>query len=215
MGLFDRYIIEMISSQYFLLMWLLMMVVFMSVSISNLDWQNDKGGNFKLAYNCEFNGSDITTISSINNEYDCGSKCYDNPVCTHFTWRANTCYLKHFENQPTAIDFDKFECGWISSRFSSVFSVKSAGWKDGIEDGVKWAKTCKFYGPDESILQTMYNRPEDLCRADCVAMHSCTNFNWKDGKCDLKHFDYPVPAYNYDGLTCGFVTRSTISELFH
>ena len=88
-------------------------------------------------------------------------------------------------------------------------------WKDGIEYGVKWAKACQFYGPDESNLKTILNRTEDLCRADCAAMENCTNFNWNDGKCALKMFDYPVPAYNYDGLTCGFVTRNKPSKLFY
>jgi len=91
------------------------------------------------------------------------------------------------------------------------FSAKRiSGWKDGIEDGVKWAKACQFYGPDGSNLKSIANRQADLCRADCAATQDCTNFNWNNGKCDLEHFDYPVPAYNYDGLTCGFVTRSGI-----
>ena len=109
----------MISSPYLFLIWLLMMVTFPSVSIADLDWQYDKEGHFKWAYNCEFNGSDIKTISSINNQFECGNKCYDSPVCTHFTWNYdNTCHLKHFENLPNATDFNSFDCGWISSRGS-------------------------------------------------------------------------------------------------
>ena len=125
MGLFDRYIIDMISSQYLLPIWLLMMVIFPSVSIADLDWQDDIEGHLKWAYICEFNGSDIITISDINNEFECGIKCYDSPVCTHFTWSyENTCHLKHFENLHNATDFKRFHydgltCGFVTRNKTS------------------------------------------------------------------------------------------------
>jgi len=105
----------MISSGYIYRLWLITVVVFVSVSVASLDWQSDTGQRFQWAYNCEFNGSDITTMQSDKDD-ECGLKCHENSECTHFTWQTNTCYLKHFANQPTAIDFNKFDCGWISSR---------------------------------------------------------------------------------------------------
>ena len=107
----------MVSSEYIPQLRLIMLAATVSVSIANLDWKSDTRRRFQWAYNCEFNGSDITTISSDKDD-KCGSKCHDNSECTHFAWHANTCYLKHFENQPTAIDFNKLDCGWISSRGS-------------------------------------------------------------------------------------------------
>ena len=107
----------MASSEYIYRLGLITVMVFVSVSVAHLDWQCDTGQRFQWAYNCEFNGSDTTTIH-VDKDDECGLKCNDNFECTHFTWHKNTCYLKHFENQPTAIDFNKFNCGWISSRGS-------------------------------------------------------------------------------------------------
>ena len=73
---------------------------------------------------------------------------------------------------------------------------------------MKWAKTCHFYGPDDLILETIHNRQADLCRADCVALPNCTKFNWDGGKCELTQFDSSVPAYVFDGTTCGWIDRS-------
>ncbi len=86
-----------------------------AVSFPDLDWQSEKGGRLKWAYNCDFYGSDITTISS-NKKEDCRDECYNNPECTHFAWNGFSCYLKHFEDNPTAGNFNRFNCGWISGR---------------------------------------------------------------------------------------------------
>ena len=86
-----------------------------TVTFPDLDWQSDKGGRLKWAYTCDFFGSDITKIQSIKKE-ECRDECYNNPECTHFHWNGFECALKHFETKPTADNFYRFNCGWISGR---------------------------------------------------------------------------------------------------
>ena len=77
-----------------------------TVSFPDLDWQSDKGGRLKWAYNCDFFGSDITDIPT-NQKEECRDNCYNNPNCTHFSWNGCSCHLKYFENKPTALSFNK------------------------------------------------------------------------------------------------------------
>lgn len=101
-----------IVPEYLPIMWLIMMAVFVHISVCDLNWNNGTGGGYKWAKNCDFVGSDITTVSS--KKLECGGMCYDNPKCTHFSWNAGNCFLKHFDDQPTAIDLNSIFCGWIS-----------------------------------------------------------------------------------------------------
>lgn len=67
---------------------------------------------------CNFYGNDIASMSLPSQE--CGSMCYSNPSCNHFTWDSGTCYLK---NAPIAelnkrINCNrKLVCGFIPTRF--------------------------------------------------------------------------------------------------
>ncbi len=88
------------------------------VSFPGLDWRSYKGGRLKWAYNCDFPGSDITLIPSSTTKEECRDKCYNKPECTHFHWNGYACALKHFEAIPTADNFHKLNCGWISDRIS-------------------------------------------------------------------------------------------------
>ena len=73
--------------------------------------------------------------------------------------------------------------------------------------GIKWSKLCLFYGPDDdSLLKTISNQPSD-CRTACANLPNCTNFSWFTGSCELNQFKSEVPAYNFKGSTCGFVTQ--------
>lgn len=88
-----------------------------------------------------------------------------------------------------------------------------AQWNDDI-GGVEWTTSCFFDGPDGSLLKTIPSRTAELCRADCAALSNCTHFNWSsNGNCELKHFNFSVPAYSFDGTICGSVTRPSVTPL--
>ncbi len=75
---------------------------------------------------------------------------------------------------------------------------------------MKWGESCRFYGPEDLILETLThnNSLADFCRAKCVALPNCKKINWDVGKCQLTQFDSSVPAYNFDGTICGWIDHS-------
>lgn len=83
-------------------------------------------------------------------------------------------------------------------------------WNNDTIEGIKLSKLCLFFGPDDSLLKTTSNQPSD-CRAACAALPNCTNFSWFTGSCELNQFKSEVPAHNFKGSTCGFVTHRSVT----
>ena len=81
-------------------------------SVLAFDWQ-DGGRNAKWSFDCDFFGSDITSIPNSPGE-QCGDSCADNAQCTHFTYFSGTCFLKRFNSPAVATDLKGAVCGWIN-----------------------------------------------------------------------------------------------------
>lgn len=85
-------------------------------AILAFNWaQGDKGATW--AAGCDWSGGDIGNTASSGQ--DCGARCSDNSACTHFTWtnwHDGTCWMKHFNNAPTAVASNSAGavCGWIT-----------------------------------------------------------------------------------------------------
>ena len=84
-------------------------------TVSCRDWQSADSGQILWASGCDFYGGDIGQQSGPGDQ--CGAYCKGNVQCTHFTWAANTCYLKKFASGSAADqNKDGAVCGYLPSR---------------------------------------------------------------------------------------------------
>ena len=78
----------------FLMRHILFLLCIISCGVDILFAQVQWNGN-NWALSCDFVGNDIGNVRVSGGE--CGSACYNNPTCTHFTWNSHmggTCWMK-------------------------------------------------------------------------------------------------------------------------
>ena len=132
----------------------------------------------------------------------CQDLCFQNPICTHFTFSSGTCYLKRNTGQFNEIAVTGPSCGFIRSRSSQIDGVP-------FNTNVVWNSGCDFSGDDIANQQiTGVNYP-DVCGNLCLNTAGCTSFTWngKNGICFLKNFK-PLPNPNLgfgNNVACGFI----------
>ena len=86
-------------------------------SVSSNQWLDSDGGRTKFAHNCEFTQGSISDIGNKrSNGQQCSGICLANSRCTHFTHKANVCYMKRATSSINARVSQGSTCGWVVGR---------------------------------------------------------------------------------------------------
>jgi len=87
----------------------------------SIEWRLDQNESYKWGTGCVFPGNDIEAIK-IAKKAECGSVCFADKRCTHFTHAWGHCYLKMIvntnptENLTHRPDGEEGFCGFILKR---------------------------------------------------------------------------------------------------
>ena len=76
---------------------LLLMLSWLTLSAVAYNFQSADNGSIMWASGCDYYGNDIGSQPGPGET--CGSICFQNSKCTHFTWANNVCYMKKAINQ--------------------------------------------------------------------------------------------------------------------
>ena len=84
---------------------------------SEKEWQDGGNGTHKWRVGCDYDsGHQIETVAMKENK-GCGSLCFSNRQCTHFSHSNGKCYLQMLHGEPKPV-YKKSEgiCGFIRER---------------------------------------------------------------------------------------------------
>ena len=152
-------------------------------------------------------------IPNVNQEY-CGTLCFNNPLCDHFTWwvgydnNNNLCYLRTgvwSTNNPPALA--NAACGYISGRSSWTQSTN-----------VISGRNCGFATPSSNYNNGKIAQKDSSSTEDCLDKcykykmwtFTCWYFTFLNGKCYMKNDETITDIYEkgiapiyLEGATCG------------
>ena len=190
-----------------------MLTLLMVSSVSARDWKWGNSNFIEWGNNCDFNGNDLVdsngyVTGQVSTVEQCQDLCFQNPICTHFTFSSGTCYLKRSTGQFNEIAVTGPSCGFIRGRSSQVDGVP-------FNTNVVWNTGCDFSGGDIANQQiTGVNYP-DVCGNLCLNTAGCTSFTWNgnNGICFLKNLNpLPNPNLGYgSNVACGFIVSRVSS----
>jgi len=85
-------------------------------SVGSNQWLDSDGGRTKFAHNCEFAQGSSDIGNKRSNGQQCSGICLANSRCTHFTHKANVCYMKRATTSINARVSQGATCGWVVGR---------------------------------------------------------------------------------------------------
>lgn len=140
------------------------------------------------AHGCTFNkdGRDMKKLDTLASE--CGTKCFETGGCTHYIWRAGSCFLRRGdvskETDASFAEDQKQVCGVVPYR---GIKGECVSWNKN-----KWALACDFANDnDMKFVETTGG----ACFSKCEETFGCTHFTWTpnsaanpsgNGKCQMK-----------------------------
>jgi hypothetical protein len=85
-------------------------------NVDSNQWLDSDGGRTKFAHNCEFAQGSSDIGNKRSNGQQCSGICLANSRCTHFTHKANVCYMKRATTSINARVSQGATCGWVVGR---------------------------------------------------------------------------------------------------
>ncbi|KAJ1567745.1 hypothetical protein HK405_004929 [Cladochytrium tenue] len=168
-------------------------------------WELGNSGKVTWAYNCDWTGGDLTSVSGKAGA-DCGGLCLSTSGCVYFTWssyNSGTCWLKS-SSASALVSGSGTVCGRVIQDANGRLD-----WAAGNAGQVSWASGCDWSGGD---LTSVSGKAGEDCGALCLATSGCTKFSWtsyNSGTCWLKGSSASASVVSNSGGICGIIAHSS------
>uniref|UniRef100_A0A915ISZ4 Apple domain-containing protein n=1 Tax=Romanomermis culicivorax TaxID=13658 RepID=A0A915ISZ4_ROMCU len=120
--------------------------------------------NFIINENCDYRGSDISSIQNMSSVGECAAQCYKLFSCTHVTYNGNNkfCFLKHADTKQQILDkrYDSYNAWCVYYNGEDRFGAAAAILKNFVIN-----ENCDYANSDISNLQNISSVGE--CVAQC------------------------------------------------